>query len=139
MYKDTFALLPGFDKAFIAGDKLESVLQLSFGTLPPQNAQMATQEWKTRAFEVCMELINNEKSLKAAELLDPQEKSVTKACLETGLFSEIIKILGHLTKEFKREKISKNASESEEDSEEELLVHTNAGIAGFEVDSDEGE
>lgn len=84
-----------------------------------------------------MELINNEKSLKAADLLTPGEKSFTKTCLETGLFSEIITILGHLTKEFKREKVGKDEDESEEESEEELQVHTNAGIAGFECDSDD--
>ena len=31
MYQETFALLPGFDKAFIAGEKFETVLQLSQG------------------------------------------------------------------------------------------------------------
>lgn len=38
MYSDTFELLPGFDKAFIAGEKLENVLQLSIGELPAQAA-----------------------------------------------------------------------------------------------------
>lgn len=64
--------------------------------------------------------------MKAADLLKPGQQSFTKTCIDSGVFSEIINILGKVTNEFKRENVSK-AEESEE-SDEELQVLTSAGI-----------
>ena len=76
-----------------------------------------TQQWFVSAFEVCVHLIHDEKSMKAADLLKPGQQSFTKTCIDSGVFSEIINILGKVTSEFKRENVSK-AEESEESDEE---------------------
>ena len=76
----------------------------------------------------------NEKSLKNAHLLKPDDKSFTRSCVENGLFAEYTNMLEKLTNEFKRENVGEREDEESDESEdEELVVLTAAEVTTEKV------